>query len=365
MRVLALVTEAFGGRGGIARFCQDLIEVLSRSKEPSEIFVLPRLVPEKVESLPHGVTQARPASSKCVYAFKALWTFLSRRPINLIFCGHIHLLPLACVLGRFTKIPVWAHLYGIEAWEKLSRLDLWGVTQCDLITAASRFTRRRFLSHANISPEKVRVLPCLVREKFQPGPKPSYLMDRYQLHGKKILLTLSRISAQDNYKGHERVLNIMPDICKAVPTAVYVIAGDGSGLPPLQKLAREKRLNGKVIFTGHVSEEEIVDHYRLADVFVMPSTGEGFGIVLLEAAACGIPVVAGRTDGSVDALSEGKLGLLVDIQDGQHLAQAIIRQLKGHSARRNDGSSSPFRFPQIIQNFADYVSSLSSHVQLK
>ena len=78
------------------------------------------------------------------------------------------------------------------------------------------------------------------------------------------------------------------------------------------KLVEEKNLTNNFILTGYIEDKELTDHYLLADVFVMPSTQEGFGIVFLEALVCGLPVIAGNKDGSVDALLNGKLGKLID-----------------------------------------------------
>jgi hypothetical protein len=80
----------------------------------------------------------------------------------------------------------------------------------------------------------------------------------------------------------------------------------------LEEKANSLGLSDKVVFTGRISESEKVAHYNLADAYVMPSTGEGFGIVLIEAAACGVPVVGSRVDGSREALLDGRLGHLVD-----------------------------------------------------
>ena len=97
-----------------------------------------------------------------------------------------------------------------------------------------------------------------------------------------------------------------------MPNAIYLIAGAGDDKQRLEHLAAERGLAGRVVFTGHVPADELPSYYALADVFAMPSTGEGFGIVFLEAAACGLPVIAGNADGSVDALGEGQIGCLVD-----------------------------------------------------
>jgi glycosyltransferase involved in cell wall biosynthesis len=83
-----------------------------------------------------------------------------------------------------------------------------------------------------------------------------------------------------------------------------------------------------VSFAGFVAPDELVDHYRLADVFAMPSTGEGFGVVFLEAMACGTPVLGGNRDGSVDALDGGRLGLLVEPMNVAAIGDGICALLE-------------------------------------
>ena len=119
----------------------------------------------------------------------------------------------------------------------------------------------------------------------------------------------------------------MPRIREQHPEALYLIFGDGDDLPRLRALAADVGQQEHVVFAGRIPADQLADHYRLADVFVMPSTGEGFGIVFLEAAASGVPVIGGRTDGSWDALREGALGDAVDPEDLDELAQAICSAL--------------------------------------
>ena len=92
------------------------------------------------------------------------------------------------------------------------------------------------------------------------------------------------------------------------------------GLRPSPKPAG---VGAAVRFVGQVARQELPDYYRLADVFVMPSTGEGFGIVFLEASAADLPVIGGNRDGSVDALAEGRIGTLIDPDDVHGLVEAI------------------------------------------
>jgi glycosyltransferase involved in cell wall biosynthesis len=106
------------------------------------------------------------------------------------------------------------------------------------------------------------------------------------------------------------------------------VAGEGDDRPRVQTIARELSVDNAVTFTGFVADEELADHYRLADVFAMPSTSEGFGIVFLEALACGTPVLAGNCDGSVDAVDKGRLGRLVDPKDVRAIANGLIDLLQ-------------------------------------
>src|SRR5204863_3572114 len=142
---------------------------------------------------------------------------------------------------------------------------------------------RRVLAQIVIDPTRVRVLPGTVDPRFRPGPKPHALLDRYDARGKKVLLTVARLSSSERYKGHDRVIRTLPRVLRDHPQTLYLIVGDGDDRARLEALALEFGVAEKVRFAGHIDAELLPDHFRLADVFVMPSTGEGFGIVFLEA----------------------------------------------------------------------------------
>src|SRR5205085_3283125 len=129
---------------------------------------------------------------------------------------------------------------------------------------------------------------------------------------------------------------ILPLLSRDIPNIAYLIVGDGSDRLRLEQKARQLGVAERVIFAGHISEEEKPDHYRLADAYVMPSSGEGFGIVYLEALACGIPVIGSKIDGSRDALRDGRLGILVNPKDSDELRAAILQALAAKEQRVND-----------------------------
>ena len=105
--------------------------------------------------------------------------------------------------------------------------------------------------------------------------------------------------------------------------ARYVLGGRGPDKPRVEKLIRDAGVSGNVTLAGHVADYELRSHYNLCDVFAMPSKGEGFGIVFLEALACAKPVLAGNKDGSVDAVLNGELGALVDPDSVSEIATAL------------------------------------------
>ena len=197
------------------------------------------------------------------------------------------------------------------------------------------------------------ILPnCVDLERFQPQDRNSTLVERYGLQSSKVILTVGRLAAAERYKGFDQVIELMPQLLKRFPTLKYLIVGDGDDRARLEAKAGALGVSDRVVFTGHIPETEKVAHYNLADVYVMPSTGEGFGIVLIEAAACGVPVVGSRVDGSREALLDGRLGRLVDPAQADELLDAVsavlakdsrvgVSMRSTRSVRKNSGRAWP------------------------
>ena len=137
--MLALVTDAFGGRGGIAQYNRDFLGALAGSGAVSSITVLPRLAPDPVET-PTGITQDPPRRDRVRYAVAALRAALTKRP-DLIFCGHLYMAPLCALIARLTRAKLIVQMHGIEAWPRPSRLQRAAVEAADLVLCVSRFTR--------------------------------------------------------------------------------------------------------------------------------------------------------------------------------------------------------------------------------
>jgi glycosyltransferase involved in cell wall biosynthesis len=190
-------------------------------------------------------------------------------------------------------------------------------------------------------------------DEFGIGTRDAALAERYGLAGRRVVMTLGRLAGSERYKGFDEVLEAMPALIGQVPEIIYVIAGDGGDRGRLEEKAVSLGIADHVVFTGMVAEEEKAALYRLADAYVMPSRGEGFGFVLLEAMACGVPTIASTLDGGREALRDGMLGELVDPGDGAAVIEAILRALD--KPRGIPAGLEYFAFPEFSRRLNDAI----------
>ena len=329
MRILHIGTDSFGGYGGIALYNRELIAAMASHPAVDEVVVIPRIIVGEREPLPDKVTFVASAASGRLAFVRALRRAGNR--FDLVVCAHVNLLPVARLV---TKQPL-LMLYGIEAWkplrDPLSNRLLRGVRG---VISISDVTRDRFAgwSHydgpSSLLPNSIRAEWYGIREKNRA------LVSRYRLEGKRVLMTLGRVVAAERYKGFDEVLEVLPHLDADVS---YVIAGGGNDVPRLQQKAARLGVADRVVFTGLFPEEEKTDLYNLADVYVMPSRGEGFGFVFLEAVACGVPVIASCLDGGREAVRKGELGRLVDPTNPAEIRVAILDALAARGKRIPEG----------------------------
>jgi phosphatidylinositol alpha-1,6-mannosyltransferase len=149
-----------------------------------------------------------------------------------------------------------------------------------------------------------------VGAQFTPGDRAA-ARAHFDLNGQPVILSVGRLDRREAYKGQDRVIAALPELNAKGPKPLYLIAGEGDDRPRLQTLAVQIGVADQVRFLGEVAEQALPDLYRAADVFALPSTGEGFGIVYLEAMACGTPAIGLDVGGAPDALGDGRLGVMV------------------------------------------------------
>jgi len=185
---------------------------------------------------------------------------------------------------------------------------------------------------------------CVVDEgvdldSFDVDMGPSEIIEKHNLKGRKVILTVGRLVKR---KGHDMVIKSLPNVLKAIPNAVYVIVGAGPELGSLKIVVKELNLSENVIFPGYVASKDLPNYYKACDVFVMASRElngdiEGFGIVYLEANACGKPVIAGRSGGTGSAVKHGLNGLLIDPLDVNEISDKITLLLSNEELAKNMG----------------------------
>jgi phosphatidyl-myo-inositol dimannoside synthase len=178
-------------------------------------------------------------------------------------------------------------------------------------------------------------------DRFHPGAGGALIRARLGLHGRPMVVSVSRLVRR---KGHDVLLRAWPEVLRAVPDAALVVVGDGPMRSRLQSEADEPALGGSVVVTGPVPAEEVPAYLDAGDVFVLPSRDtrrglqrEGLGLATLEASATGLPVVVGRSGGSVDALVDGLTGRLVDTGEPGPVAAALVELLTDAPLARRMG----------------------------
>jgi glycosyltransferase involved in cell wall biosynthesis len=341
--------EVFEREGGIQSYVKDLFQAFISLNDAlvAEVFLL-RDSPESSNPFvqQNSVNRSnilifRYFKNKCHSLERLTMTqallgcLLLQRPQH-VFCGHVNLAPLVAMLCQPLGIPYTVMTHGKEVWEPLPRLTQLSLQKAAHIWTVSRYTRQTACAANHLNPDKVKILPCAVNgDYFTPGTKSTALLERYGLGEAKVLLTVARLWAGDIYKGVDVTIRALGAIAQQFPEVKYLVIGRGDDQPRLAQLAKDLGVAERVIFAGFVPSEELVAHYRLADAYAMPSQ-EGFGIVYLEAMACGVPVLAGDNDGSTEPLLDGNLGWRVPHRNPEAVAEACIEILQG-TDRRCDG----------------------------
>lgn len=327
MKVLLLTTDAYGANGGIALYNRDVVDALCLMPNVTQVVVVVRNMPLPAEYIPaKALLRSASAGGKIRFIKTACLATLQK--YDLVICGHINLLPLAALLNQFMHAPLVQMVYGIEVWQSpnvFSRLLLRSV---DSFWSISAITTHRMNQWARLEKNRYVQLPNAIHlEQYGIRPTNTELRYRYGLIGASVILTLARLSAKERYKGIDEVIDSFPSLLLHHPNLKYVVCGDGDDKTRLQKKVHTLGLSDRVIFTGMLKESEKADHLRLADAFVMPGRGEGFGFVFLEALACGLPVVGSQLDGSCEALLGGELGELANPDDPASVQACILNAL--------------------------------------
>jgi len=309
-----LIPELFANEGGIQNYSRTLLRALHTVRPELRLRVFIRNDrPSQLPASGWPGVEWHGASGSSLRLALALLAASRRRP-GLLLSTHPNFAPLQWLHHRLTGAPSWCSAHGIDVWSLPPGFTRWSLARLQRLLPVSRFTAERLRQQLGRRCPPISVLPnSYDQTRFTPGPRPKALLQRYGLQPHQpLIFTLSRLSGFDRYKNIDRLIQALPELLPQWPDLRLMVAGDGDDRPRLQQLAQRLGLARQVIFTGRLADAELVDHYRLATLFALPSEKEGFGIVFLEALACGLPTLAGNRDGSCDPLADGAHGLLVD-----------------------------------------------------
>jgi len=270
----------------------------------------------------------------------------SRRAANksgahIIVAGHPHMAPVAawmqrCSTARPVRAIVMAH--GIEVWQPLPLLRGLGLRRVHTVTAPSNDTQRKLVDIQRIDAARTRRLPWPLNPDFLRLSERRDLPLPPGFPNGQVILTIGRAAASEKYKGTDGLIQAVAQMSSAIPDLHLVAVGGGDDLDRLKELATDLAVAERVRFLQGLSREQIAACYSKCDVFALPSAGEGFGLVFLEAMTFGKPVVAARSGGAVDMVEDGANGLLVPPRDPAALALALGRLLKDAALRQALGA---------------------------
>lgn len=327
--VLLLLPDAFSATGGIQTYSRLLLRALQDHPELNISAVIKNDLPcdvpsENLVAVGHRQGLLRTAS----FCYRTMTRGLFQRP-DIIISTLSSFGPLLGIVSRLTGARTGMVGHGIEVWKIQSNWHKRVWQKLDLKSAISHYTAEKLIEQGLCNLEDCTIIhPPFDEEKFAVTGKSEALLKRYNLtKERRIVLSVGRVEESENYKGFDQILDALPSVARMVPQVHYLHIGKGDGLERLRARVAREGLAGMATFCGYVPDSEMCDYYNLCDVFCMPSTGEGFGIVFLEALACGKPVIMANVGGSPDILDPDLPAKAIDPGHPAAIAEALIRSL--------------------------------------
>jgi len=344
MRILVLATRYFGP-GGAEAYTRLVTQALT--EDGADVEALSLLGGDLQDGFaPQRYVGFRDEHSNVWTRARFFVEALRRgRRKDLLVCSHTATAPVGMLLHRLFGTPYLVIAHGIEVWGDVGPRRQTALRRAARIMSVSHFTARMLATVQGVPLERISVVhPCVDPALFTLAGSPAEPAGP----GPITLLTVARLSAQERYKGCDTVIQALPAVAARAGPVRYAIIGDGDDRPRLEALAQDRGVDAAVAFAGSVGRCDLAARYRACDIFVMPSVterrpggwaGEGFGIVYLEAATFGRPVVAGAGGGAPEAIQDGVTGFTVDGRDVEAVADVLVRLARDGELRTRMGEA--------------------------
>jgi glycosyltransferase involved in cell wall biosynthesis len=280
------------------------------------------------------------------YLFVRSFLTLMTNKIDVIHVQDGVLAPAGYVLSRLFRKPFTVVIHGLEATYQNPLFKAFvpaAVRRADVVFCISSATAAE-VKKLGVADSKIQFIPLAVADKLYGKADKETLRRQLGLSPETpIILTVGRLVKRKGVAWF--VDHVLPDLVKKYPRLIYVVVGEGSYRPAIEAAIKRQKLGDHVKLLGRVDDDIYEAAYNGADVFVMPNINvpddmEGFGLVLLEAALCALPVVAADTEGIKDAIADGKNGRLAPAEDAAGFQAAISGFLDEPAAARQFGRHS-------------------------
>jgi phosphatidylinositol alpha-1,6-mannosyltransferase len=344
--VVVLITGAFHAFGGIETFNRCLIRALDQIAANNDRHVRIFSLLDTSEQF-SAMSLGPQLEIHCFSGNRVRFTFAvlaAARRANLVLFGHVNFSPLALLTGPQSKSLL---VYGVDVWRVMPTLQKSGVSRMQRIFSISSFTAESMGSLNRIERGRFTLLPLTLDPAYMDhGNRQTRGRCELGLPNGPMLLTVSRLSISDAYKNIDRLIQALPPIFERCPDAFSVIIGDGDDRARLERVSHDLGIAAKVFFRGRVSDDLLPAYYKDCDIFVLPSTKEGFGIVFLEAMYYGKPCIGANWGGVPEVVANNQTGMLVDSPSPTNIQNALLRLLDDASLGRTFGERGKTRFEQ-------------------
>lgn len=264
--------------------------------------------------------------------FRAVLKLVKQEKIEAIHCGRC--LPegfIGFLINKYKGIPYICYIHGEDVETAATSRELsWivekALTHADKLICNSQNTANILLNSWHTDPQKTFIVnPGVDTQVFVPAEPDKSIKTQLGWNQRPVILTVGRLQER---KGHDILIQSLPDIIKQHPQVLYAIIGDGENKTSLQELVANLELNDHVMFMSELSDQQMIQCYQQCDLFVLPNRSvgrdiEGFGMVLVEAQACAKPVIAGDSGGTAETMLLNETGFIVDCTSPKHLPKKI------------------------------------------
>jgi glycosyltransferase involved in cell wall biosynthesis len=327
MKLLYLGLKVFSATGGIEQVNKNWLFALSSLADKGKLkFMAMSLYDDNSNGrYVHNLNFRGFKNNPFLFGLSVIWNSFSS---NVMVISHLNLSLFALIAKLLNpRLTIILQLHGIEAWANLSGVQERLLNQSYKILAVSKFTRNTVLNKYPKLENKIIVfnnsLDGIAKYQFNEELRNKFRSKLNIDDNQKLIITIGRLLNSEAYKGYDKTIEAIASLKNK--SVVFHIIGKSEEIEKerIQKLIIENNLQTQVKLIGFVNDDELISYYQAADLFVMPSKGEGFGLVFIDAMANGLRVIGGNADGSLDAISNFSESYLVNPDDVNEIANSI------------------------------------------